>query len=274
LKLVFHFQGTPEGELSDEVEELSDEVEELPRFGGSVAPEDSGPKLIKPFLVGEGIMLDAIPGSLSSFLYHYRDDFIAWIDPHVSKAVGRVLLELYNQVLEQLEVELDLAKECLEATSSLERRWVKTIISMADRRATLETENNQKFADLQAERDEARRDLAALRETFDAFSTSSDERFEKLTVHFNEASARVRGLDEDLVVAREQLKTAQVRVRELETSNAERFRRCEQLQEQCNLHRRSLDKAEGEVRTLRRRLEEADRNVSFWKHAHEKARRR
>jgi DNA repair exonuclease SbcCD ATPase subunit len=264
LTLVFHFQGTPEGELSDG-------VEELPPSGGSVAPEDSGPKLIKPFLDGEGIMLDGIPGSLSSFLYHYRDDFIAWIDPHVSKAVGRVLLELYNQVLEQLEVELDLAKECLEATSSLEKRWVKTILSMADRR---DKEDKQKLADLQSERDKAQRDLAALRETFDAFSASSDERFEKLTVHFNEASARVRGLDKDLVAAREQLKTAQVRVRELETSNAERFRRCEQLQEQCNLHRRSLDKAEGEVRTLRRRLEEADRNVSFWKHAHEKARRR
>jgi DNA repair exonuclease SbcCD ATPase subunit len=261
---VFHFQDTPEGELSDG-------VEELPHFGGGVAPEDSGPKLIKPFLDGEGIMLDAIPGSLSSFLHHYRDDFISWIDPHVSKAVGRVLIELYNQVLEQLEVELDLAKECLEATASLERRWVKTILSMADRR---NTEDKQKLADLQAERDKAQRDLAVLRESFETFSTNSDERFEKLTEHFNEASARVRSLDEDLVAAREQLKTAQVRVRELETSNAERFRRCEQLQEQCNLHRRSLEKAEGEVRTLRRRLEEADRNVSFWKHAHEKARRR
>ena len=103
MKLVFHFQGTPEGELSDG-------VEELPPPGEEFAPEGSGPKLIKPFLAGEGIMLDAIPGSLSNFLLHYRDDFISWIDPHVSKAFGRVLLNLYNQVLEQLEVELDVAK--------------------------------------------------------------------------------------------------------------------------------------------------------------------
>jgi DNA repair exonuclease SbcCD ATPase subunit len=243
----------------------------LPHSGGGVAPEGSDPKLIKPFLAGEGIMLDAIPGSLSNFLHHYRDDFISWIDPHVSKAVGRVLLNLYNQVLEQLEVELDVAKECLEASVSLEKKWVKTILSMANKRAT---ENNQRFADLQAERDKARQDLAALRESFEASVTGSDERFSQLMEHFNKASARVRGLDEDLIAAREQLKTAQTRVRELETSNAERSRRCDQIQEQSNQHRRSLDKAEGELRSLRRRLEEADRAASSWKHAYEKAKRR
>ena len=97
-------------------------VEELPRSGEDIAPEDSTLELIKPFLDGEGVMLDGIPGTLYNFLHHYRDDFISWIDPHVSKAVGRVLLGLYNQVLDQLEVELDVAKECLEASVSLERR--------------------------------------------------------------------------------------------------------------------------------------------------------
>ena len=91
--------------------------------------------------------------------------------------------------------------------------------------------------------------------------------------HFNKASARVRGLEDDLIATREQLKVAQARVDELETSNAERFRRCEQIHEQSNQHRRSLDKAESELRSLRRRLEEADRNASSWKHAYEKARR-
>jgi chromosome segregation ATPase len=230
--------------------------------------------LIKPFLDGEGIMLDAIPGSLSSFLYHYRDDFISWIDPHVSKAVGRVLLHLYNQVLEQLEVELDVAKECLEASVSLERRWVKTIISMADKRVKLATENNQKFADLQAERDKALQDLAVLRETFETYSAGSDERFSQLMGHFDKASVRVRGLEDDLTATREQLKTAQARIRELETSNAECSRRCDQIQEQSNQHRRCFDRSEGDLRSMRRRLEEAEHDASSWKHAYEKARRR
>ena len=78
---------------------------------------------------------------------------------------SRVLLGLYNQVLDQLEVELDAAKECLEASVSLERRWVKTILSMANKRAKLETENGQRFSDLRAERDEARQDLTVLRES-------------------------------------------------------------------------------------------------------------
>ena len=92
--------------------------------------------------------------------------------------------------------------------------------------------------------------------------------------HFDKTSARVRGLEEDLLAAREQLKMAQARVRELEISNAERFRRCDQIQEQSNQHRRSLNKAESELRSMRRRLEEADRDASSWKHAYEKARRR
>ena len=250
---------------------MSDGVEELPPRGEEFAPEGSGPKLIKPFLAGEGIILDAILGSLSNFLFHYRDDFISWIEPHVSKAVGRVLLDLYNQVLEQLEVELDAAKECLEATASLERRWVKTILSMADRR---NKEDKQKFTDLQAERDKAQRDLAVLRESFEASVRGSDERFSQLMEHFNKASARVRGLEDDLIATREQLKTAQTRVRELEISNAECSRRCDQIQEQSTQHRRSFDRSESELRSVRRRLEEAEHDASSWKHAYEKARRR
>ena len=85
----FCLQGSPEGELSDG-------NGELPYSGEDAAPEGSTPRLIKPFLAGEGVMLDVIPGTLSNFLHHYRDDFISWIDPHVSKSVGRVLLDLYN----------------------------------------------------------------------------------------------------------------------------------------------------------------------------------
>jgi len=150
---------------------------------------------------------------------------------------------------------------------------VKTILLMANKRAKLETENGQKFSDLRAERDEARQDLTALRESFEASVRGSDERFTKLMEHFDKTSARVRGLEEDLSAAREQLKVAQARVRELEISNAERLRRCDQIQEQSNQHRRSLDKAESELRSMRRRLEEAVRDASSWKHASEKARR-
>ena len=149
IEVGFCFQGSPE-------KKLSEGVEECPRSGEGIAPGGAGPGLIRPFLDGEGVMLYGIPGTLSNSLHHYRDDFISWIDPHVSKSVGRVLLGLYNQVLDQLEVELDAAKDCLEESASLERRWVKTILSMAEKRARLETENDQRFTDLRAERDEAR----------------------------------------------------------------------------------------------------------------------
>ena len=85
----FCFQGSPEGKSPDG-------VEEFPCSGEGIALEGSAPGLIKPFLDGEGVLLDGIPGTLLNFLYHYRDDFISWIDPHVSKSVGRVLLGLYN----------------------------------------------------------------------------------------------------------------------------------------------------------------------------------
>ena len=115
IEVGFCFQGSPEANFAEG-------VEECPRSGLGIAPEGSAPGLLRPFLDGEGVLLDGIPGTLSNFLHHYRDDFISWIDPHVSKSVGRVLLGLYNQVLDQLEVELDAAKECLEASVFLERR--------------------------------------------------------------------------------------------------------------------------------------------------------
>ena len=85
--------------------------------------------------------------------------------------------------------------------------------------------------------------------------------------HFVKTSARVKGLEEQVTEVQGQLDAAQDRIRELEASNAERFRKCAQVHELSDQRRRSLDRAE-------RRLEEALREASSWRHATEKARRR
>jgi chromosome segregation ATPase len=198
---------------------------------------------------------------------HYRDDFISWIDPHVSKSVGRVLLNLYNQVLEQLEVELDVARDCLEESMTLEKKWVKTIISMANERAKLRAENDQRIADLEAQRDEARQFLLSARAAFETSVAGFDERFSKMKEHFDKASARAQRMEKNLSVAQEQLVEAQDRIRELEASHAEQFRRETRIQEQSEQHRRALERAE-------RRLEESRREASSRRPAPDRNRRR
>jgi len=152
--------------------------------------------------------LDDVSGTLSNFLFHYRDAFIEWIDPHISKPVGKALTDLYNQTLDQLEAELEAMKECLEERVTLEKKWVKTVISMANKKAEMKMLNNQRLADLQAERDEARQAMSALRESFEASVKGSDERFTKLMEHFTKTSARVRGLEERVSEVQGQLDAA------------------------------------------------------------------
>ena len=217
----------------------------------------------------------------SNFLFHYRDAFIAWIDPHISKPVGRALTNLYNQVLDQLEVELDAMKDCLEERVSLEMKWVKTVLSMVEKRAEMKTLCDQKLADLRAERDQARQALDTLREAFEASVKGADERFIKLKGHFNKTSARVKGLEDRFSEVQGQLEVARDRVRELEASNKrltnenlERYRSCTRAQEQADQHRRSFERAENKLRSAERKLEEAVCDASSWKHAAERARRR
>ena len=160
---------------------------------------------------------------LSNFLFHYRDAFITWVDPHVSKPVGRALTDLYNQVLDQLEVELDAMKDCLEERVSLEMKWVKTVLTVVEKRAEMKTSCDQKLADLRTERDQTRQALATLREAFEASVQGADERFTKLKGHFDKTSARVKGLEDRISEVQGELEVAQDRIREHEASNLERF---------------------------------------------------
>jgi hypothetical protein len=128
------------------------------------APEHAASRHIKPFLYDEGIFLDNVPGSLGNFLIHYRDSFLQWIEPHVPRSAADALLGLYNQVLEQLEVELDAVKECLEDRSAQEMKWVKMILSLKERITSMEEHSNQKAADLDALRSE----VDQLKEGYDA----------------------------------------------------------------------------------------------------------
>ena len=145
---VVYFQDHPERELAEDLKKCQGSEE-------GPAPGCTALGLIKPFLDGEGIMLDGALGTLLNFLYHYRDAFISWIDPHVSKPVGGVLIGLYNQVLDQLEVELDAVKDCFEERVSLEMKWLKMVLSMKEKVADVEKRCDQRIADLRAELDQS-----------------------------------------------------------------------------------------------------------------------
>jgi len=201
------------------VREPGEDLEECCSSGEGLAPGFTAPGLIKPFLDGEGIVLDGAPGTLSNFLFHYRDAFIAWIDPHVPMPVGGALIGLYNQVLDQLEVELDAVKDCLEERVSLGKKWIKMVLSVKEKAADMEKLCDQKLADLRAERDQARRALDALRDTFEESVKGADARFIKLKEHFDKASGRVSRLEARLCEVQGDLEVARGHIRELEASN-------------------------------------------------------
>ena len=184
------------------------------------APESSDSEFIKPFLDGEGIMLDSAPGTLSNFLLHYRDSFIAWIDPHVPKRVVDALFGLYNQSLEQLEVDLEVVKECLEERFSQEMKWVKMILSLKVKIAFEEQHSQQKAADHRAELDDLRREVDQLKEGYNAETSKTfsslrklrealecaNRNFRSMEGHFNRASERADRAEGDLAEAQTRIK--------------------------------------------------------------------
>jgi hypothetical protein len=180
-RCLLYFQGLPEKEPGEDLGKCCGSED-------SPAPGRAAPRRIKPFLDSKGVMLDGVPITLSNFLLHYRDSFIAWIDPHVPKPVGEVLIGLYNQTLDQLEVELDAVKECLEERFSKEMKWVKVILSLKEKMADMEQRCDQKVADLEAELDQSRHAMGKLRESFEDSVKGADKRFVKLKEHFDKAS--------------------------------------------------------------------------------------
>jgi chromosome segregation ATPase len=131
----------------------------------------------------------------------------------MSREFADELLELYNQSLDQLAAELDVAKEGLEESDSKAKDMVRLANSLKEKIKTREIEFNQQVADHEAE-------LAQLREDSADAIKKADICFQTLRDHFEKASQRVQGLETDLQEVRASLLEARAQVKSLEEANS------------------------------------------------------
>jgi hypothetical protein len=156
--------------------------------------------LVEPFLFGEDFVLDGRPGSLKEFLLARRDSFIEWVDLYVSRDFADVLLELYNQVLEQLDTEFKVMMKGMAERHEHERTWAELARSRLEEVDSLEfklrmagEDHERVIAELGQLRSSLKKERAAFKSSSRDLKESlecCDQNFQKMKEHFDAATVR------------------------------------------------------------------------------------
>jgi chromosome segregation ATPase len=181
---------------------------------------------------------------LKEFLYDRRDSFIQWFEPHVSRRFGDALIDLYNQLLEQLEAESEALEASMVERFGQEMRWVKVILSLKAEIASLEQNSKMKAEDHKAELSDLKREMDRRQEDskveaeaqraliWDLQETLEKvgDRFDRVKAHFDRAAARADHLEHekyhvegDLARARDRLKALEEEISRVASEDKEHY---------------------------------------------------